>query len=502
MKAIRKLSVIILLLIFISNSIINVFAASYSVNDINSRIDNLLNYEYNYTKTYSLENFSENYLSKNAGTGECDWFVISLCRNGNKFNSNLYAENLNNVVSDIYKKGVNNTKITDLQRMALAYTACNKDIRSIAGNNLLADCTYNRELSTLSAQGITTLDYALILLDSKSFYVPRNAVTTRDDIVAEILSLQLDNGGFSLTGTAPDADVTAITVTALAPYAKNNKTVSDAVDRALNRLSIMQKDDGSFASYGKLNCESTAQVVVMLTSLGIDPQSDERFIKNGYSAIDAMLTYQTEKGGFRHFQNGNENQMATYEAFYALVAYKSFILTSQGLYNFTDETNPQQTVTEPKTNSDSNKNNASSQAQNTNSNSNSYNNINSNSSDVSVGNAETLNNQNSVSSNSNNIKQNSNTKNDTSIIETTEQQVTDPTDETSKTDSFNITATADEIKKDNSTLNIDNFQLYGAENFISTGIIVFILILGYVGLYIYFIIKHKDSTTDSKEKGD
>lgn len=522
MKAIRKLSVIILLLVLISNSFINVFAASYSVDDIDKRIDSLLNYEYNYTKTNSLEGFVSDYLVPSAGIGECDWFVISLRRNDNRFNYNLYTDSLNKVISNIYKNGVSNTKITELQRMALAYTACNKDIRRIAGNNLLADCSYNRELSELSSQGIMTLDYALILLDSRNFTIPQKALTTRDDIIGKILSLQLDNGGFALTGTAPDADVTAMTVTALAPYIKNNKTVSEAVDRALNRLSIMQKSDGSFANYGKLNCESTAQVIVMLTALGIDPVSDERFIKNGFSAVDALLTYQTEKGGFSHLQNGNENQMATYQAFYALVAYKSYIVTSQGLYNFTDDTNPQQTVTEPKTNSENNnsnnnnKSNSSSQTQNilNNSNNNSSNNTdNYNSSSLSSahsGKYEAPNNQNNTSSQNNTNNQTSKVKNNTSQTETTtEQQETLASVNTTDSVSSNNTATADEIKVNISISNTNNFQeikdnknLLGAENSTGTGIAALILISAYVGLLIYFIKKYNTPHTENKEKGE
>ena len=492
MKTIRKLSVIILSLILISNSFINVFAVTYTVENINRIIDNLLSYEYNYTNTNSLEDFVENYLAPNAGEGECDWFVISLGRNGTNFNSNLYVNNLNKVISDIYKNGVKNAKITDLQRISLVYTACNKDIKNILGYNLLADCTYNRELSELSSQGIMTLDYALILLDSKNFHISQNALTTRDDIVAKILSLQLDNGGFALTGTAPDADVTAMTVTALCPYIKNNKTVKSAVDKALIRLSKMQKNDGSFASYGKLNCESTAQVAVMLTSLGIDPENDERFIKNGYSVVDALLSYQTQNGGFMHLKNGNENQMATYQAFYALVAYKSFISTSQGLYNFTDENNPQQTVTEPKTDF-TNKDIPNSQAQNSNSNNNNYyHNNNSDPQYVYEENTESANNQYDSSNQNNNSRQSSSTENSTSPAGTSVQSRKTPTVESSENVSSNNTATSDEVNKNRFAHNINNFNYikefnneYGTENLSVTGIAAFIMLSGYILLNIY-----------------
>ncbi len=517
MKAFRKLSVICLLFIFTLISFTNVFAASYTVNDIDKRIGSLLNYEYNYTKTNSINDFTEKYLAPNAGTSEIDWFVISLSRNGTGFNKNLYIDSLNKVISDIYKSGVKNAKITDLQRIGLAYTACNKDIKNISGANLLADCTYNRELSELSAQGIMTLDYALILLDSKNFSVSQNAATTRNDIISKILSLQLDNGGFALTGTAPDTDVTAMTVTALAPYIKNNKNVSKSVDKALSRLSKIQKDDGSFASYGKLNCESTAQVIGMLTSLGIDPENDERFIKNGSSAFDSLLTYQTSKGGFKHLQNGNENQMASYQAFYALTAYKLFISTSHRFYNFLNENNPQKTITEPKTNNYNNKNNStnlSSKLKNNNNNNNSskLNNSNNNSSPSSVygGNAVTPNNQNSVSNKNSSNGHKTQTKSNTSLTESSvPQQETAPTVKSSEGISLNNTATSDEIPKNGLISNTNNIEetlqynnLYSVESLTNEVISVFILILGYLALYIYFIKKHKIPNKGNSEKSN
>ena len=64
-----------------------------------------------------------------------------------------------------------------------------------------------------------------------------------------------------------------------------------------------------------------AQVIVTLTSLGIDPASDGRFIKNGYSTLDALATFYNDKGGFKHSQSDMtaSNGLATEQAYYALV---------------------------------------------------------------------------------------------------------------------------------------------------------------------------------------
>ena len=47
--------------------------------------------------------------------------------------------------------------------------------------------------------------------------------------------------------------------------------------------------NGDFATYGLFNCESTAQVLTALTSLGLDPLKDARFIKNGKTVLEMTI---------------------------------------------------------------------------------------------------------------------------------------------------------------------------------------------------------------------
>ncbi len=89
-------------------------------------------------------------------------------------------------------------------------------------------------------------------------------------------------------------------IQALAPYYKTNETVKAAVDKALEVLSALQRNDGGFGSWGTVNSESCAQVIVALTALGIDPTADSRFIKNGLTVLDALARFYVTGGGFRH----------------------------------------------------------------------------------------------------------------------------------------------------------------------------------------------------------
>ena len=80
----------------------------------------------------------------------------------------------------------------------------------------------------------------------------------------------------------------------------------------------MQNADGGFSSWGSENAESCAQVLLALNALGLD--DDSRFVKNGHSVLDALLTYQNADGGFCHERGGETNLMASEQAACARVA--------------------------------------------------------------------------------------------------------------------------------------------------------------------------------------
>ncbi|MBQ9899314.1 MAG: DUF4430 domain-containing protein, partial [Ruminococcus sp.] len=95
----------------------------------------------------------------------------------------------------------------------------------------------------------------------------------------------------------------------------------DAVDRALDMLSSRQLDTGDFSSYGTDNPESTAQVIVALASLGIDPMTDSRFIKGDSTLLSGLSRYRRDDGSFSHTVSGDYNHNATSQVFYSLIAY-------------------------------------------------------------------------------------------------------------------------------------------------------------------------------------
>ena len=139
-----------------------------------------------------------------------------------------------------------------------------------------------------------------------------------------------------MNGAAADPDVTAMVLQALAAY-RGEAAVAAAVSRGVDTLSAMQNGDGGFTSWGSANAESVAQVIVACTALGIDPDTDSRFVKDGGSAVDALLTfYDAGAAAFRHKASGGVDSLATEQAVYALVAVSRFQRGQSGLYQETD----------------------------------------------------------------------------------------------------------------------------------------------------------------------
>ena len=276
-----------------------------------------------------------------------EWLALALVRSGRSVPAGYYDNVVQYVKANVNaNERLHNSKSTDNSRVILALTAIGKDPTNVGGHNLLKGLD---SMNYINKQGINGPVFALIALDSHNY--PTFGDVTRDVLIDRILSEQVKaDGGWALGGAdeeASDVDVTAMTIQALAPYYKTNAKVKTAVDKGLTWLSEHQQEDGGFASWGAVNSESCAQVIVALAALGIDPLTDSRFIKNGITALDALCGYYTQDDtlgkGFAHvkqssggYVGGAYNQMATEQAYYALNAYYRFANSQNRLYDMTD----------------------------------------------------------------------------------------------------------------------------------------------------------------------
>jgi hypothetical protein len=132
-----------------------------------------------------------------------------------------------------------------------------------------------------------------------------------------------------------DPDLTGMALQALSKY-QQKPEVKAATDRALVHLSALQNDTGGFVSWGAGNVESTVQVLVALCELGI-PFDDPRFVKNGKTTVDNILSFRNSDGSYRHIGGGEgNNQMATEQALYGLVAAQRSLGGAGTLFTMTD----------------------------------------------------------------------------------------------------------------------------------------------------------------------
>ena len=313
---------------------------------------------------------NETYLEL-AGSTPGDWYQIGLSRLGVEDNYAGYLAVIRDRVEERYRDPgkLSAAKATEWHRIALSVLASGGDPRALGTDesgapiDLIADGTYNRGLATpLGRQGINGWIWGLIALDSMRYEVPADAYYTRDDIIVEILRAQLADGGFALSGKTADPDITAMALQALAPYYNSERSytykrratgsertckVREVVDEAVQRLSELQLDTGDYMSWGTENVESTDQVTVALCCLGIDPLTDERFIKNGNTLLDGILRYRMPDGGFVHsytFDSDNptslpdkSNTMASEQALYTMAALRRQGLGERTLYDFRPE---------------------------------------------------------------------------------------------------------------------------------------------------------------------
>ena len=266
-----------------------------------------------------------------------EWMTIGLARSGRTVPEGYY----DNAVAYVKAK-INTTtnrldrnKSTDNARLILALTAIGKDVTDVGGFDLLAGLD---DMKYVKRQGTNGPVWTLIALDSHD-YTPAGSVT-RDALVETILSLQKDGGAWYInsTNTTDDVDMTAMAIQALAPYYKTNEAVKAAVDKALTWLSTMQKSDGSFAEMAGAasSSESTAQVLVALCALGIDPTADARFAKNSFHVLDGLLTFYTGEAFKHQIADTTVDQMATEQSYYALAAYMRLTGSQNFLYDMTD----------------------------------------------------------------------------------------------------------------------------------------------------------------------
>ena len=276
-----------------------------------------------------------------------EWAVLGLARAGVALPDEYIQAYYDKVVAYVQKNmgadGVlvdpesHNPTVTDNERIILALTAIGKDPANVGGKNLLAALQDRNimQVTNTSDTDINGLVFGLLALNSGNY--------TQDSywLVQAILTQQNEDGSWSSSAdTKPvgDVDMTAMALQALAPYYNegDDTTVNAAVDKALQWLSAKYKGKGYTSA------ESCAQVVVALSALQLNANSDSSFVKTvdgaPTSVLGDLLRYYLGEGqGFKHAASGKTaDQKATEQALYAMAAYERYCRRTKALYDMTD----------------------------------------------------------------------------------------------------------------------------------------------------------------------
>ena len=252
-----------------------------------------------------------------------DWIAFGMARSGMPI-ADRYMKVAEKSVADGSLR-----LVTDFARVALAVNASGGDASSIGAGqiNLLAKLA---SFEKMTAQGPNAPAYALLTFDAVGYEPGQDAAWTRDKLIKWLVDNRSAEGGWSLAPGKSDVDVTGIVLTALAPY-QDRAEVKEAIDGALAWLSAAQLATGGFGQPTE-SSESSVQVLVALTSLGIDPVNDVRFVKNGVSPLARLLEFRLADGRFAHTPGGKADAMATFYALLGLTAADRWMDGLPGLY--------------------------------------------------------------------------------------------------------------------------------------------------------------------------
>lgn len=283
-----------------------------------------------------------------AGTSVCDWVAMSLALSGGAENFDGYLHDLEAYVETCYAEdgGLDRVKSTTYHRIALVALALGADPESFGTKpdgtviDLIADGTYAFAGDSVGAQGLNGWIYALLALDASGAAVPENAKFTRVDMVEAIVAAQEPDGGFGLVSGKSDVDITAMALQALAPYQLAHPEV---IQGALAYLSGTMNDNCRYTAYGEESAESSAQVILALCALGIDPDTDSRFCRGSDTLLTGLDAFRQKDGTYGHTKEDTQgNYLATAQTLLALKAVQKLRSGEGWIFDFTDYEGPQQ----------------------------------------------------------------------------------------------------------------------------------------------------------------
>ena len=262
-----------------------------------------------------------------------EWTVIALARSGEEAEDGYYEKYRANLEKRVKEQeGVlSENRYTEYARAVLACKAIGIDPSDIGGYDLIKSL---EDFEAVTAQGLNGAVYALLALNVDRLEIDGEL---EQKYLTYIVKQEKPSGGFSLDDSSDTADVdlTAMTLQCLEPYATEEE-ISAIIDRGVEFLADAQAEDGGYEAYGDKSSESVSQVILALSTYGIDCNKDARFRKKEKGLYDNLMEYYKKDGSFSHLLDGDSDPMATDQAFCAMAAYSRFLNGKTSFYDMSD----------------------------------------------------------------------------------------------------------------------------------------------------------------------
>lgn len=284
-----------------------------------------------------LENISAIYIDDIS-----EWVIMDMAayedlnsETTHKISQSAKQEYINSAINKIAKEET--LSESDYAKLIITLAALGIDPTELYLKNSNTSVNAIEELKTLiHGSSAWVAPYTLAAYQQGSYESEAQERTLLDAVLAN----QSDDGCWNEWGDS--IQTTSNMIAGLAFYYKEYADVKTAVDKAIEYLSSVQKSDGSYDAYGTgADSNTAAMVVIALASVGINPETDERFIKNEASALDNLLSFVlADNIGFGYTDNSSINSYSTEQGFRALIAASQVMKTGKAfnVYDFSGNT--------------------------------------------------------------------------------------------------------------------------------------------------------------------
>ena len=269
-----------------------------------------------------------------------EWTIFTILRCGGTISEENKTAYLNNLKDDLDADGQlssnNQGQPTDYARVILTLGMLGEDPADFRGYNLV-ETLYN--WNNLNNLTINQISWTLLALDSKQYDIPEDAKWSRETLINLLVSKQNEDGGFASWGSTSDVDMTAMVLQTLVPYNDaSHAAVQPVFEGGIRYLQSQINEDAGFESWGNENACSTAQVLILLPMLGMDPAASNGFVKAQKNMITNLEGYRDETGGGFFWQKGSpySKDGSTYQVVLALESCRRFASNENSVYDLTE----------------------------------------------------------------------------------------------------------------------------------------------------------------------